>query len=280
MHKRAAVIGVFDGVHRGHQFLLEQLKTEAERHDYQPIALTFDRHPLELVNPGAVPARICSLQERLELLRRAGVEPIVLEFTAELRAMSAREFCAFIRTLGVDLLLMGFNNRIGSDRKRGAELIDEPIEIIVARELPEGGVSSSAVRRAVGQGDLELAAKLLGRPFVIEGKVVTGRQIGRTIGFPTANIQPSEANVLMPPIGVYAGEAEGRPAVINIGRRPTVNNGNDVTIEVHILDFQGDLYGRHLRVEFLRRLRPEMKFSGLDELKAQIQKDIDNARGK
>ncbi|MBD5360825.1 MAG: riboflavin biosynthesis protein RibF [Bacteroides sp.] len=280
MHKRAAVIGVFDGVHRGHQFLLEQLKTEAERRDYQPVALTFDRHPLELVNPGAVPARICSLQERLELLRRAGVEPIVLEFTPELRAMSAREFCAFIRTLGVDLLLMGFNNRIGSDRKRGAELIDEPIEIIVARELPEGGVSSSAVRKAVGQGDMELAAKLLGRPFVIEGKVVTGRQIGRTIGFPTANIQPSEANALMPPIGVYAGEVDGRPAVINIGRRPTVNNGNDVTIEVHILDFQGDLYGRHLRVEFLRRLRPEMKFSGLDELKAQIQKDIDNARGK
>ncbi|MBD5282381.1 MAG: riboflavin biosynthesis protein RibF [Bacteroides sp.] len=280
MHKRAAVIGVFDGVHRGHQFLLEQLKTEAERRDYQPVALTFDRHPLELVNPGAVPARICSLQERLQLLRRAGVEPIVLEFTPELRAMSAREFCAFIRTLGVDLLLMGFNNRIGSDRKRGAELIDEPIEIIVARELPEGGVSSSAVRKAVGQGDMELAAKLLGRPFVIEGKVVTGRQIGRTIGFPTANIQPSEANALMPPIGVYAGEVEGRPAVINIGRRPTVNNGNDVTIEVHILDFHGDLYGRHLRVEFLRRLRPEMKFSGLDELKAQIQKDIDNARGK
>lgn len=280
MHKRAAVIGVFDGVHRGHQFLLEQLKTEAERRDYQPVALTFDRHPLELVNPGAVPARICSLKERLELLRRAEVEPIVLEFTPELRAMSAREFCAFIRTLGVDLLLMGFNNRIGSDRKRGAELIDEPIEIIVARELPEGGVSSSAVRKSVGQGDMELAAKLLGRPFVIEGKVVTGRQIGRTIGFPTANIQPSEANALMPPIGVYAGEVDGRPAVINIGRRPTVNNGNDVTIEVHILDFQGDLYGQHLRVEFLRRLRPEMKFSGLDELKAQIQKDIDNARGK
>lgn len=280
MHKRAAVIGVFDGVHRGHQFLLEQLKTEAERRDYQLVALTFDRHPLELVNPGAVPARICSLQERLELLRRAEVEPIVLEFTPELRAMSAREFCAFIRTLGVDLLLMGFNNRIGSDRKRGTELIDEPIEIIVARELPEGGVSSSAVRKAVGQGDMELAAKLLGRPFVIEGKVVTGRQIGRTIGFPTANIQPSEANALMPPIGVYAGEVEGHPAVINIGRRPTVNNGNDVTIEVHILDFQGDLYGRYLRVEFLRRLRPEMKFSGLDELKAQIQKDIDNARGK
>ncbi|MBD5343211.1 MAG: riboflavin biosynthesis protein RibF [Bacteroides sp.] len=280
MHKRAAVIGVFDGVHRGHQFLLEQLKTEAERRDYQPVALTFDRHPLELVNPGAVPARICSLQERLELLRRAEVEPIVLEFTPELRAMSAREFCAFIRTLGVDLLLMGFNNRIGSDRKRGTELIDEPIEIIVARELPEGGVSSSAVRKSVGQGDMELAAKLLGRPFVIEGKVVTGRQIGRTIGFPTANIQPSEANALMPPIGVYAGEVDGRPAVINIGRRPTVNNGNDVTIEVHILDFQGDLYGRHLRVEFLRRLRPEMKFSGFDELKAQIQKDIDNARGK
>ena len=280
MHKRAAVIGVFDGVHRGHQFLLEQLKTEAERRDYQPVALTFDRHPLELVNPGAVPARICSLKERLELLRRAGVEPIVLEFTPELRAMSAREFCAFIRTLGVDLLLMGFNNRIGSDRKRGAELIDEPIEIIVARELPEGGVSSSAVRKSVGQGDMELAAKLLGRPFVIEGKVVTGRQIGRTIGFPTANIQPGEANALMPPIGVYAGEVDGRPAVINIGRRPTVNNGNDVTIEVHILDFQGDLYGRHLRVEFLRRLRPEMKFSGFDELKAQIQKDIDNARGK
>lgn len=280
MHKRAAVIGVFDGVHCGHQHLLNRLIAEAGKRDLQPVALTFNRHPLELVNPHGVPPRICAMDERLSRLRDAGVEPIVLDFTPELRAMSAREFCGYIRSLGIEMLLMGFNNRIGSDRRLGLELVDEPIEVIVASELPRGGVSSSAVREAVARGEMERAAELLGRPFALEGEVVRGRQVGRTIGFPTANIRPDHPEQLMPPLGVYAGRVGPHAAVINIGRRPTLDNGDDITVEAHILDFTGDLYGRRLRVEFMRRLRAEKKFSGLEELKAQIKKDIDNARGK
>lgn len=278
--RKAAVIGVFDGVHLGHQYLLQQLAAEARKRSLEPVVLTFDSHPLELVNPEAVPPLICSLEERLNRLREAGMTPMTLHFTPEMRRMSAREFCEYLRTLGVDLLLMGFNNRIGSDRRYGVDLTDEPIEILVAPELPGAGVSSSAVRKAVTSGDMELAAKLLGRPFAIEGEVVKGRQIGRTIGFPTANIRPSSSRPLLPAIGVYAGRAGSHSAVINIGCRPTLNNGSDISIEAHLLDFHGDLYGRRLRLEFLRRLRPEQKFNSLDELKAQIQKDIDNARGE
>ncbi|MDE6534927.1 MAG: riboflavin biosynthesis protein RibF [Muribaculaceae bacterium] len=278
--RKAAVIGVFDGVHLGHQYLLQQLAAEARKRGLEPVALTFDSHPLELVNPEAAPPLICSLEERLKRLREAGVTPLTLHFTPEMRRMSAREFCEYLQSCGVDLLLMGFNNRIGSDRRCGVDLTDEPIEILVASELPGLGVSSSVVRKAVTAGDMELAAKLLGRPFAIEGEVVKGRQIGRTIGFPTANIRPDSPLQLLPSLGVYAGRAGSHRAVINIGRRPTLNNGSDISIEAHVLDFHGNLYGRHLRLEFLRRLRREKEFSGLDELKTQIQKDIDNARGE
>ncbi len=280
MRKLGAVIGVFDGVHCGHQHLINQLIEECRKRNLEPVALTFNRHPLELVNPGAVPPQICSIKERLQRLREAGIEPVVLDFTPEMRALSAREFCEYLRAEGFELLLMGFNNRIGSDRRRGSELTDAAVEVLVATELPEEGVCSSAVREAVGRGEMERATELLGRPFAIEGEVVKGRQVGRTIGFPTANIRPDVPGQLLPPVGVYAGRVDNRLSVINIGRRPTLDNGDDITIEVHILDFSGDLYGRHLRVELLRRLRPERKFSGLEELKEQINKDIANARGE
>lgn len=191
--------------------------------------------------------------------------------------MTASRFLELLRSKGVGLLMMGFNNRIGSDRRCGAELKDEAIEVLTATELPETEVSSSKIRAVVSSGDMERAAHMLGRPFAIEGEVVEGRQIGRTIGFPTANIK-IEPGQLLPPNGVYEAMACGRKAVVNIGKRPTLNNGEDITVEVHLLDFNGNLYGQTLRVEFLRRLRPEMKFSSLDELKAQISRDIKSVR--
>lgn len=276
MRKRAAVIGVFDGVHAGHRHLLDQLKREARERGLEPVAVTFDRHPMELVAPESVPPRICTVGERAELLRAEGVEPILLEFTPGMRAMTAREFLSRLRTeAGVELLLMGFNNRIGSDRRAGAELSDSPVEIVVASELPEAGASSSAVRRAVSLGDMERAAALLGRRFALEGEVVSGRQVGRTIGFPTANISVASGQ-LVPPNGVYEARAGKYRAVVNIGRRPTLDNGDDVTIEAHLLGFEGNLYGKRLRVEFVRRLRPEMKFGSLEELKLQIERDIES----
>lgn len=277
MLDKAAVVGVFDGVHAGHRFLLSQLKEIARVRGLKPVAVTFRRHPLELVAPGAVPLQICSAEERERLLREAGVEPLWLDFTPELRAMPAMQFLELLRSKGIGLLLMGFNNRIGSDRRCGAELAGGPVEVMTAQELPESGVSSSGVRSAVERGDMARAARMLGRPFALEGEVVRGRQVGRTIGFPTANVSVCPG-MLMPPNGVYEAQVGDRKAVVNIGCRPTLDNGNDVTVEVLLLDFDGNLYGKRLKVEFLRRLRPEMKFGSLDELKAQIARDIESVR--
>ena len=277
MPDKAAVVGVFDGVHAGHRHLLHQLKEIAIRRGLKPVAVTFSRHPLELVAPEAVPPQICTASERERLLRAEGVEPLWLDFTPELRAMTATQFLEMLRAKGVGLLLMGFNNRIGSDRRCGAELADGPIEVATATELPQEGVSSSEVRSAVESGDMERAAHMLGRPFALKGEVVAGRQVGRTIGFPTANIRVG-AGALMPPNGVYEAAVGDRKAVVNIGCRPTLDNGSDVTVEVHLLDFDGNLYGKMLKVEFLRRLRPEMKFGSLEELKAQIARDIESVR--
>ncbi len=278
MDKLAAAIGVFDGVHRGHTHLIDQLKAEAAKRGLRPAVITFSNHPLRLVNPEATPRQICPLPERISRLQTLGVEPIVLDFTEELRSMTAARFLEFIRSRGVEMLMMGFNNRIGSDRKRGSELVGAPVEVIVGTELPDDSASSSLIRSAVNAGDTEGATRLLGRPFSIEGEVVKGRQIGRTIGFPTANISVGP-DQLLPPNGVYEAQAFGQEigthkAVVNIGRRPTLNNGEDITVEAHLLGFSGDLYGQGLRVDFLRRIRPEMKFNSLDELKAQIQRDI------
>ncbi len=277
MPDKAAVVGVFDGVHAGHRHLLHQLREVAGRRGLEPVAVTFSRHPLELVAPEAVPSQICTLSERERLLRAEGVEPLRLDFTPELRAMNAMQFLEMLRAKGVRLLLMGFNNRIGSDRRSGAELAGAPVEVLTADELPEEGVSSSEVRSAVENGEMERAAHMLGRPFALEGEVVTGRQVGRTIGFPTANIRVSPG-ALMPPNGVYEAKVGEHKAVVNIGCRPTLDNGNDVTVEAHLLDFDGNLYGKTLKVEFLRRLRQEMKFSSLEELKTQISRDIESVR--
>ena len=277
MSEKAAVVGVFDGVHAGHRHLLHQLKEIARSRGLKPVAVTFSRHPLEIVAPGAVPPQICTAAERERLLREEGVEPLWLDFTPELRALTAMQFLEMLRDNGITLLLMGFNNRIGADRRSGAELADGPIEVITAEELPEGGVSSSEVRGAVARGEMERAAHMLGRPFALEGEVVAGRRVGRTIGFPTANVRVG-AGALMPPNGVYEAVVGDRKAVVNIGCRPTLDNGSDITVEVHLLDFEGNLYGKTLKVDFLRRLRPEMKFGSLDELKAQIARDIESVR--
>lgn len=281
---KAAVIGVFDGVHRGHSHLLAALRRLASERGLEPVAVTFAVHPLAVVNPAAVPPLLLPPERRFSLLRAEGVEPMVLDFTPELRSLTAEEFLKFLRSKGVELLLMGFNNRIGSDRLDGSSpLLAEAarrqgIELLTAPEYPASPVSSSLVREAVSRGEVDRAAELLGRPYSIEGPVVHGRQIGRTIGFPTANIAPAPGLILPPP-GVYEARCLGHKAVVNIGRRPTLDNGDDVTIEAHLLGFSGDLYGRTVSLNFVRRLRPERKFPSLDALKTQIAKDIDSVNG-
>lgn len=276
---KAAVTGTFDGVHRGHRFLLDQLKCEADARGLQPLAITFSTHPLALIDPERTPRSLSSLEERV---RRLGVDVEVLEFDDALRNMTAEKFIAMLHErYGVTLFLLGFNNKIGSDRLGADQLagrIISGVEIMAAGEHPVLPVSSSAIRAALEAGDITDANRMLGRPYSLTGKVVLGKQLGRTLGFPTANVEP-DADVVVPAKGVYVARAGEHMAVVNIGRRPTVDRPDaPVSIEAHILDFRGDIYGRTLTIEFLARLRGEKKFASLQELKDAINTDIIEAR--
>lgn len=282
---RAAVVGTFDGVHLGHLHLLDELKRYAAEFDLQPLALTFNSHPLSLVEPQKVPLLLSSVTERERLIRAAGVDVMVVPFTQELRQMTAAEFLTMLREqYRVSLFVLGFNNRIGCDRisALSAELpaISEAsgVKIVVATELHDFQVSSSAIRNALAQGRVNEAARMLGRQFAVEGEVVQGRQLGRTIGFPTANVAVAPGRMIPAP-GVYAGRVLEHNAVINIGTCPTVTHGLDVPIciEAHVINFSGNLYGQTLRVEFLERLRSEKRFDTLNDLKAAIAADVARA---
>lgn len=279
--------GSFDGVHRGHRLLLDYLREEGKRLGLRPIAVTFDRHPLELVAPERVPPLLTSRAERLRLIGERGVESTEIPFDNSLRMLTAREWIREMRRLfGARVIVMGYDHRFGcdgrtlSDDDYHAAAREEGIEILKAPELP--GVSSSAIRHAVVRGDIAEANSLLGRPYAVEGYVEHGAGIGRRLGFPTANIQPP-AGLALPAPGVYAADVslpdgQRRRAVVNIGVRPTLEDGRGTTIEAHIDNWSGDLYGRELRLEFLRRLRPEKKFASLEELKARIAEDLHQAR--
>lgn len=278
----AAAVGTFDGVHVGHETVLSHLRTLAEERGLTPIALTFDRHPLALIAPDRMPPAICTPGRKADLIRKAGVAPIVLPFDEKLRATTAADWMKELsEKYATRLLVVGYDNTFGSDginlsladyRRIGAE---HGIEVIEAPFVP--GASSSAVRKAVATGDVEKAASILGRNFSLPGIVVQGNQLGRTIGFPTANLMP-EPGIVVPGKGVYAAlaflpDGSHLPAVVNVGVRPTVRRGNDLTVEAHIPDWRGDLYGHPLTLSFHKRLRDEMQFNSIQTLKGQIAKD-------
>lgn len=285
--KKAVTIGTFDGVHRGHQLVLDTLKMEARKRGLQPVAITFDRHPLELVSPERAPGRLMSTERKAEMIRQEGVEPLILPFNEQLRRMRAYEWLDYIhRKYEVELLVAGYDNTFGSDgidmsiadyRDMGEAI---GIEVISARE--EEGVSSSAIRKAVKSGDIDKAKSLLGHLPEIEGKVLPGFHIGTEIGFPTANLQVLTLTA-MPANGVYAalafvdGSSKGRPAMVNIGYRPTfagtMKESGQLTVEAHLIGAEEDLYNKNLRLEFVERLRDEQKFSSVKELKEQLERD-------
>lgn len=288
--KKAVTIGTFDGVHRGHQLVLDTLRKEAAKRGLQPTAMTFDRHPLDLIAPQRAPGNLMSTLRKTELIRTEGVEPIVLSFTEKLRKMRAYEWLDHIhRKYDVELLVAGYDNTFGSDgidlsiadyKAMGEEI---GIEVISAPE--ENGVSSSAIRKAVKAGDIQKATLLLGHAPEIEGKVTSGFHVGREIGFPTANLQVARGTV-MPAEGVYAAKAfiedsnVGVPAMVNIGRRPTFDGtrtaSEHAVVEAHIIGKDEDLYGKTIRLEFIARLRDEIKFDSVKQLKRQLEKDRDN----
>ncbi|MDE6650088.1 MAG: riboflavin biosynthesis protein RibF [Muribaculaceae bacterium] len=285
--KKAVTIGTFDGVHRGHKLVLETLKKEASKRGLQPVAMTFDRHPLELIAPDRAPGNLMTTVRKTAMIRQEGVEPIVLAFTEQLRGMRVYEWLDYIhRKYDVELLVAGYDNTFGSD---GIDLsisdykdIGTTVGVEVISAPEEAGVSSSAIRKAVRRGDIPAAIRMLGHLPELEGKVIQGFHIGRELGFPTANLQAAPGTVI-PPVGVYAAtayigdEKSGCPAMVNIGRRPTfegtVNESERISVETHIIGKDEDLYGKNIRLEFIERLRDEMKFGSTDDLKRQLNED-------
>ena len=281
-------VGVFDGVHLGHHRLLHQLLEMASSLQGMPTVVTFANHPDQVLR-GDAPPLICSVPHRLRLLRRAGVLRLVLlQFEPRLQNMTARAFAedVLIGRLRARGLLLGYDSAMGKNREGtpdrfaelGAELGFE-VQSGQPFELDGQPVSSTAIRKAIADGDLATARRYLGRFPGALGEVVHGDARGRTIGFPTANV--ALQNGALPPTAVYAVEAvvdgETFAAVANLGTRPTFGDG-DNSLEVHLLDFDGDLYGRELEVTFRQMLREERRFDGVDELKAQIIRDVDAAR--
>lgn len=284
-----ATIGFFDGVHLGHRFLLEQVKEVANRCGLCSSVITFPTHPRQVLHPEFCPLLLSSPEEKLRMLGETGLEQcVLLPFTRELSSLSAYEFMRLLHdTYQVRALVIGYDHRFGCKRSEsfedylryGEEL---GMQVVKASAYTQGedSISSSLVRRALQQGDVVKAAAALGYSYGMTGTVTDGYKVGRKIGFPTANLSVDHPDKLVPLEGVYAVTVyvnDGKyTGMLNIGHRPTLNNGSNQSIEVHILDFSGDIYHKQIRMEFLRFIRQEIKFSSVDELIAQIQKDIDS----
>jgi riboflavin kinase / FMN adenylyltransferase len=280
--RSALTIGNFDGVHRGHRALIERVVARAAELSLTSCVLTFEPHPREFFSPGAAPARLTRLREKLELIAAAGVERVhVIRFDARFAALSAARFISDVlkKGLNTSLLIVGRDFRFGAGRKGDfAALQGYGFALEAMPDVAFGGerVSSSAVREALAAADFARAERLLGRPYTLSGKVVHGTRLGRDLGFPTANIVLRQA----PPLrGIYVVEVEKLGhAVASIGLRPTVNPVAEPLLEVHLLERDADLYGRRLRVRFLRKLRDEAKFDGLPALREAIAHDAEQAR--
>jgi riboflavin kinase/FMN adenylyltransferase len=284
-------IGNFDGVHHGHRALLSRLTSKAHEIGLPATVLSFEPHPRELFAPDQAPARLTRLREKLELLAECDVDRVhVCRFNRALAGLTADEFIEriLINGLGVRHLLIGDDFRFGKARGGDFALLQAAgrergftVEAMHTIDLAGERISSSAIRGALIDGDLEHAARLLGRPYVISGRVAHGDKIGRTLGFPTANIQLKRKR--LPLTGVFAVTVSGLagqpiPGAASLGVRPTLADGLKPVLEVHLLDFDRSIYGTHVTVNFLHKLRDEEKYDSLDALKAQIARDVADVR--
>ena len=292
MEPTVATVGMFDGVHRGHRALLDRVASEAAARGVAAAAVTFDRHPLAVLRPGSEPPLLTTLDRKVELLGQAGMQVVlVLEFTRELSEVGAETFAdqVLFQGLAARAVVVGENFRFGHKaagdpalladlgRPRGIEVVAVPLQ------THDGDVvSSTRVRSELASGDVAAAAASLGRAYAVEGVVVEGDHRGRPLlGIPTANLQVP-AGIALPADGVYAGhltdeeDGNARPAAVSVGTNPQF--GTDRRVEAHVLDFDGDLYGHRVAVDFAHRLRGQAVFDGPDELAAQMRADIDQAR--
>ena len=285
----AVALGAFDGIHVGHRAILGTAVSIARARSLPALACTFDPHPLDVLQPGGAPVPITTLAERLALMEETGVDGVVvLEFTRGLAAMEPEAFVkdVLLTRLGARDIVVGFNHRFGHRARGDARLLTElapglgfTAHIVPPQVVDGVAVSSSEIRALLQRGDVASAARFLGRPYGVGGRVVRGAGRGRTLGFPTANVETDRP--LLIPTGVYAcrGRVDGGiyPTVVNIGVRPTFAE-QTLAVEAHLLDFSADLYDRELRLEFIRRLRGEQKFPSPEALKKQIALDVAQAR--
>lgn len=289
-------IGAYDGVHVGHRAVIDQVRDRAAQMSAKSVVVTFDRHPASVVRPESAPKLLSDAGQRLELLASTGVDAtLVVGFDDERRHESAEEFVrkVLVEVLATRAVVVGEDFHFGHRREGNVALLRQlgarfdfevfPVELI---ERPDGvgePVSSTAIRRALAGGNVETAARLLGRPFEVRGTVVKGDQRGRLLGFPTANVEVPK-NICLPADGVYAGwyireNGAIHACAMNLGRRPTFYEHADVSLlEAHLIDFEGDLYGERAHVRFTNFLRGERKFDGIDALIAQLKQDVDHAR--
>ena len=297
----AATIGFFDGVHQGHQYLLRRLVDEARQAGLLSCVITFDRHPRQVLQTDYCPRLLTTFEERKELLAQTGIDLcVILPFSSEMAALSAKDFMKdiLLDRIGVKRLYIGYDHRFGHNRSEGFEdyvrygeemgmevLQNDAFVLSPSTDeaVEQESVSSSSIRKALLQGNLDQARMLLGYPYFLSGKVVDGEHEGRKMGFPTANIDVTCKEKLLPAPGAYVvevsieGEEKALPGMMNIGTRPTFGE-NNLSLEVHVLDYSGNLYGKMLSVSFLERLREEHRFVSTEELREQLMSDAQQVR--
>jgi len=290
-------VGNFDGIHAGHQAILRTVVERARTLEGQAVVYTFEPHPRKVLQPDRAPRLLVTPDQKLELLEQAGVDAVVVEpFSLEFAKTSAERFVRerLHQRLQPLEVYVGYDFHFGRDREGSMRMLTElgprlgfAVTIIPEVTMDEGDVNSTRIREVLGEGRVEHANAMLGRPYAVRGRVVKGQQRGRSLDFPTANLDAE--NEVLPAVGVYAGflrllderedlGAAGWRAVVNVGRRPTFEDDGAVVVEAHCLDFDNDLYGSRVEVSFRHHLRAEQRFEGVDALRAQIRVDVERGR--
>lgn len=271
---RHVAVGTFDGVHAGHRKVIEGADT----------VLTFEPHPVSVVHPASAPKLLMPFEVKRDVIEGLGVsELVVIPFDKEFASIEPDAFCGeiLLAKLGAIEVSVGENFRFGKKAAGDTELLlsrpEFTTRVVPLVEVDGETVSSTRVRALIAAGEIEEAIRCLGAPFIVEGEVIPGDQRGRTLGFPTANLLPAD-DLVVPGHGVYAAFADGHPAAVSIGVRPTFGTGRALLIEAYLIDWEGDLYGRSLRIAFISRLRGERRFSSVEELIAQMHDDVRDAR--
>jgi riboflavin kinase/FMN adenylyltransferase len=289
--KPIVTIGTFDGVHAGHRTIIKRIIALAKEREGKSVLVTFEPHPRFLINPNHRLKLLTTLSEKKELLEALGLDHLIIApFTQEFAEQEAKDYVEdfLIKKIKPSVLVIGYDHHFGKGRSGSLDLLEEysknghfELEEISKQQVDDAHVSSTAIRNALDKGNVQEASNLLQSNFQLTGTVITGDQKGRTIGFPTANLEIENDKKLIPSNGVYAVQAivnEQRfKAVMNIGHRPTVNNEKELRLEVHLFNFDKDIYGQKLKVKFIKRIRDEKKFDSFEELKRQIEVDCQRA---